>query len=310
MSKTNDELDEFGKKVLSPLSEVPSLDPKLVAAEKEKYILKVESYRQEILTHPIPADIAKSNRPGLWLFRSPILVKVLFGALLAVFILVGSGISVYAAQGSVPGDVLYPIKSLSEDIRLLLPSSPQSKLDLTLNYTDRRVGEIAKLVSNGEKLTNQASERYTDQMENALLLAAKLDDADMQKALEKIKKQAESQGMTLEELIAKLPDQASPAIFRMQQKLKQQVELSTFGENNPEAFRHEIRQRLHLKDKNSTPGLGSEATSLPSATATPGHPGGGNNPNNGKPTHVPGDNGQGGSNPGNGNHSSSKTQTP
>jgi hypothetical protein len=77
-------------------------------------------------------------------------MKALVGTLIALVILIGSSLTVYASQGSLPGESLYLIKSWSEDVRLSFATSPQTKLNLTLDFTDRRMDEINSLVESGK----------------------------------------------------------------------------------------------------------------------------------------------------------------
>jgi hypothetical protein len=64
----------------------------------------------------------------------------------------GAGATVYAAQGSLPDELLYTVKTWSEDARLSLVGSAQDKLGLTLDFTDRRVAEVARLQAAGKPI--------------------------------------------------------------------------------------------------------------------------------------------------------------
>ena len=58
----------------------------------------------------------------------------------------GGGVS-YAAEGAVPGDVLYPIKvSVNEEARDLVTFSPEAKADWESRLVERRLEEAEKLV--------------------------------------------------------------------------------------------------------------------------------------------------------------------
>jgi len=249
--------------------------------------------------------------------RSPQPVfKVLAGVLLALIFLVIGSATVYAAQNSLPGEPLYPIKTLAEDIHLSFVTSPQARLELTLNYTTRRMDEITALISVGKTLPEKASERFRGELETALQLAAEMNDIQMQKALGKIKVAAESQGITIEELIEKIPDNAETAITRLQERLQEQVQLTEFGERDPQAFRTQIHgRRLHQNN----PGF-NKTTPDVDTTTTP-EPGTGSQETdekmddngNGQPQGGPSKDsepGQGNDNPGNENHGPSKTATP
>lgn len=291
MTRVDDELDEYGKHVLAPLRAAPPMGLPLAEQEKARFMNLGAKLQQDL--SPQSSGIDQYNdHPALrsTRVRQPLpLLKFLVATLLALVVLVGSSITVYAAQNSLPGEPLYVIKSWSEDIRLSITSSPKARLDLTLDYTNRRMGEITSLLATGKVLPPQTSERFQVELENALLLAAQMDDKQMQNALKKIRHLAESQGMTIEELVTILPEQAEPAIAHLQQRLQEQVTLSSIGEYDPQAFRSEIRgrQRLHPGTHKSTPASDNSGTPLPTGNGN-GH-GNGNH----QPSEVPGHSGNG-----------------
>jgi hypothetical protein len=232
--------------------------------------------------------------------------------------LVGSSLTVSAAQDSFPGDTLYPLKEISEDIRLSLTRSPQARLDVTLDYTNRRVDEITHVLATGKPLTAQASDRFQVELESALQLAAQMEDTQMQNALGKIKNHAENQAMTIEELISNLPEQAEPAIVHLQERLREQVKLSTDGKNDPQTFRLEIRERQNRPSGSHKPtATDNDTTSTPVRDSTAPLPTEAEKDHEdgvGQPTQVPDhgspDPGQGNSSPGNGNHGPNPSHTP
>jgi hypothetical protein len=147
-------------------------------------------------------------------------------------------------------------------------------------------------------------------LEDALQLAAQLNDQQILSALNNIKLQAEAQGMDIEHLIAHLPGKASPAMLHLQERLGEQVQLSALGTDNPQAFRLQVHGRTqnHHAPKDSPtseqPGSNPEL-----ATPTPASKKG---EENGKhnPTHVPGQGNQDNNQGGNGNHGPKDTQKP
>jgi hypothetical protein len=243
------------------------------------------------------------------------LFRALIVMLVVLILFAGSTATVFAAQNSLPGDPLYAIKSLSEDVRLTMAFTPQTKLDLTLTYTNRRIEEISNLVANGEELPAQTSDRYQLELEQALDLAAQMNDQQMQAALIQIRNGAEKQGNAMEELLANQPGRTSPAIIRLQVRLQEQVMLSSFGESDPQAFRNEIRERQKIRRsiKHSTePDQTEEVPVIADNTPMPGQDNDGTEM--AQPTPMPGHNGQGNgqdqSAPGNGNPGPGPTHAP
>ncbi len=320
MTRANNKLDEFGKRTLAPLQPVPPLDPQSVSEARTKYLLEGDNLRQALGSQPGLEDAHKGNGKHnlVWLVQHKPQMKVLVAIVLAfVILLAASSATVFASQNSLPGQMLYPVKSWSEDIRISMTTSPETKLNLTLYFTNRRMEEISTLMADGKPVSDLTAERFASELENVLQLAAQLDDTQIQRALGEIKSHAERQGMTMQELIIKLPPQAEPAVVKLQERLNEQVQLSKIGETDPKEFRLQMRDRFQKQrgSKHSTesePSLSTPENS--SVTPVPGQDGNNQGNEMKEPTEVPGHggpgNGQGQTTPGNGNHGQNPTHTP
>ena len=300
--------DEYGKRILAPLKDSPALEPAIQAEERAKFMQLGEDLRgraiqdRKLTSQSQSSSVAMQGRLSIPLF------KVLVITLLVLVFVAVSSISVYAAQNSLPGEPLYPIKSFSEDIRLSLTFSTQTKLNLTLDFTNRRMGEIRSLIADGRAVPIQAANRYQHELEDALQLAAQLDDTQLKNALNQVRISAQDQGLSVEELKLHQPNQDSAAFLRLQERLQEQVQLSAIGEKDPQEFRKEIRERAHSRqgpkhsstpDENESTAEDNLETPMPSSVdtglSTPSsEPGGGDHDGN----------------PGNGNHGMNPTHTP
>ena len=65
-------------------------------------------------------------------------------------LLLGSGGTVAAASNSMPDEILYPVKLATEQVWLALTPSDIGKAELYVRLADRRVAEIATMVSTGK----------------------------------------------------------------------------------------------------------------------------------------------------------------
>jgi len=73
------------------------------------------------------------------------------GVILAIVLTlsaVGGG-TAYAAQGSLPGDVLYSVKLVTEQLRMMLPGNDVARAQRALSFAERRVGEMEALAEKG-----------------------------------------------------------------------------------------------------------------------------------------------------------------
>ncbi|MCX6003085.1 MAG: DUF5667 domain-containing protein [Chloroflexi bacterium] len=107
--------------------------------------------------------MAESKSPG----RAAVFVPrwaVAVCAVLLVFVLGGG--TVVAADGSMPGSPLYPVKLVAENVRVSLAGSEEKKAELYAAFADRRITELDYLVTNGksanmEAVAQRLSRHYT-----------------------------------------------------------------------------------------------------------------------------------------------------
>ena len=75
----------------------------------------------------------------------------MIGVILAIILTlsaVGGG-TAYAAQDSLPGDALYPVKLGTEQLRMMLPGNDVARAQRALSFAERRVGEMEALAEKG-----------------------------------------------------------------------------------------------------------------------------------------------------------------
>jgi hypothetical protein len=89
-------------------------------------------------------------------------------ATMVTLLALGTG-AAYAAQGSLPGEALYPVKLGTEQVMTLLPGDELVKAEQALSFTERRMREIEALVAEGRAQNlDLAVERYGDVLDLAL----------------------------------------------------------------------------------------------------------------------------------------------
>jgi len=135
------------------------------------------------------------------------------------------GSTVYAAQDSLPGDALYPVKLGIERMAMMLRGNDVPRAERALSFADKRVGEMVALTEKGRSEDlGLTVEKYCYTL-NATL-------ARMEKVFSKGGPHAGEIAMlvaqttaehlsTLNELYDIVPDEAKPAIQRaMEEALK------------------------------------------------------------------------------------------
>ena len=115
------------------------------------------------ITDAWAAKQAKRSNPR-WRVLRP-LAKSWSIAIIAVMVLVFSGWTTSsAAAGSVPGEVLYPVKKAQERFLLVVAFSDRGKAELHAKFAEERTQEIEKLAARGK--SQDVMERTAVRMEN------------------------------------------------------------------------------------------------------------------------------------------------
>ncbi len=248
---------------LRALQATPTRSPQLASRARTSFL--VEAARLAPSSHSQPQTRQggwNEALKNLWFFRQKgknALLNFAITILLTFALLIGSGVTaVAAAQSAQPEDVLYPVKTWSEDVRLDWEHNPQSRLDLTLQFTDRRIAEIqASLAVNGT-IPEPVLARLQSEQEQTLALAAGLPAPQVLPALTQVRNRARQQDQALSDM--QLPNShAAQYLARVETMLQNQAQLAQQGMDNPEA----LRQRLRNGDY-SQPG-----TNIPAGTSTP-----------------------------------------
>lgn len=103
--------------------------------------------------------------------------------ILAVLAILGGGGAAVASQNSLPGDTLYPVKTLTENVRLLTDITPEAKATTRIEYLQKRITEIEKLLENAKKGENadkiatavqSAMDNFNEQIDNISKQAGEL----------------------------------------------------------------------------------------------------------------------------------------
>jgi hypothetical protein len=272
--------EEWMQNKLLGLRDMPGLE-RSVEAEKAgqaRFLSEAAVLRKEV-------PVRHSSHQSLWetlgAFISGKQARLAFYAATAMCVVLGlmlasGGTVVFASQGSQPGQMLYPVKLISENVRLGLASNPQSQFQLNLEFAGRRLDEIDKLVQAGQDPSSQVTDRLQNELNAALDSAANLDTSGSVKALENL----QANLLQHQNQLLKLQSQANPHAVanytRVVEMLQQKVNLAEQGIKDPQSI-HQMLKQQKKQDKQSptaTPTLSgadnnveSTQTSAPAAPA-------------------------------------------
>ena len=240
--KNNDlsPLDTKLEESLKVLQDVPTRDANAAIRGRNLFLAEARELKQSVTP-------AAKRRHSIWMQKIqsvlpfgkegvPVLTQMISALLILTTLLGGAGAgTVFAAQSSMPDDMLYPIKTWSENARLELATSPEKDIDLLLEFADRRIDEMLTLAEEG----NEISEPLMTQLQTHLELADQISDQASDPLQTRL--QIRQALMTQQMLLANAPEDAQMLRARemLQQKIHQidqtQLEDGTLLGDTPEA---------------------------------------------------------------------------
>lgn len=120
------------------------------------------------------AAVVLAPRPSRLSF--PAVLRPAFAAA-AILVFVFAGATT-AAASSLPGDPLYAVKRLGEDVRLALTFDDVARTRLLSELTDRRLEELAEIAKNRPASAPTATQEYADAVNDFADALDQLRDAD------------------------------------------------------------------------------------------------------------------------------------
>ncbi|MBD3282249.1 MAG: hypothetical protein GF387_01420 [Candidatus Portnoybacteria bacterium] len=207
-------MDKF---VVKKIKELKGIKPNASWLESQKSFLLSEISRDEAKKQegilPLPAfNFAKLLRPAF------LTALFLIMALSSVATVGAIGF----AQNSLPGDMLYPLKTAFEKTQFTF-TSDENKTRLSIKFADKRIDEFTQIVNKPEKRedANKTVEEFTAQLVNAQKEINELKEKNAEKAAEVAKivqAQTERYKETLTETEARLA-----YVFPEEKELEQNI---------------------------------------------------------------------------------------
>ena len=266
----NHEINPKLKKMLESLQDVPIRDLQASHTGREDYMAQVKSL------NPRRSASRKSARQGKPLGRRAWVTR--FAAITAVIVVALSSLggTIYAAQAAQPDDLLYGVKTLTEEIQVTLESDPEEKLDLYISFANRRLQEIQAQMAAGEEVSDKALALLEKHTQKALEQTAKMESQGMEKALRQIENNLQKQIQIMTEHGKEHPQGGPPGLLKAQEKVQERLELVESGIKDPNIFREKMgkdkphKQGNGVQDGRGNPDGGQSGTENP-----------GNSPGNG-----------------------------
>ena len=164
----------------------------------------------------------------------------------------GGAATVAASQSAMPDEFLYPVKTWTEDLRLDLTADPEEKLELALQWTERRAEEIQALLETGEDLPADLISHFEAQHQQALQLAANMPADQVPGALLQVQQQAQEQAQQMAQLQA-TNEAAEQTRLQVQTMLMLHAYAAEEGAQDPVWLREQLRDQDHIQLKTGVP---------------------------------------------------------
>ena len=230
--------------LLGKLEPTSARDPQAAARARARFLAQAVSLRDE-------------RRHSAWMTfptfptkrKEQFAMNILISALVIAGLLFGGGATVSAAQDALPNEPLYQIKLLNEDAQLWLAADPAAEINLLLEQAQTRTEEMAALAAQGIVPDEALVTRTQDRIQQALHLAASLDDAEMTPALLQIRTQLQTQ----EQLMTQLQDgtclECEPSLQQTRDMLQTQLGLVNDGLADPQTFRSQNQNQNQYQNQ-------------------------------------------------------------
>jgi hypothetical protein len=195
----------------------------------------------------------KEKKPKMKLLLATRLISAILAAVIGTAA-VGGGVT-WAASDSLPGEVLYPVKLVGEDLRLSLASTPARQVELALQFADERVAEIEELVEHRSLVPEAAVARMERHLFRAMNQAAWASEEEMPGLLKRIAQRTQVQAQTLEQLQLRTRAQAQNQAqlqnaYRICQRAQEEA---TAGLGDPQTFRARYQNRDSMPEDVTPP---------------------------------------------------------
>ncbi|MFH1031223.1 MAG: DUF5667 domain-containing protein [Chloroflexota bacterium] len=181
---------------LKPLLEVAlSIQPPKVTPSPE--------FRNRLRNHllDVMEPAVRKEMPHRWSVPA-LSFRAVAIALLAFIILATGGTGVYAAQSSLPGETLYPVKIGTEKLQMAATVNPEDKAYLHLKLAQRRVEEVAIQASTNRTINVSGLATLPAQTDAALREIEKTSGNDTSAFLSRLAESTVEQQAVLQPLVA------------------------------------------------------------------------------------------------------------
>lgn len=181
------------------LQEIPSLSPSIVGVERIMAKLSDKKHA------PVKPAVGERVR----LFSRPVLIRA--AILLFCVLFLGWG-TVFASSRAVPGDLLYPVKLITENVRIFLAFNRENRAELRIVFSQERLKEFVRKHSQGDGIDKDLLVAMLEEAKMAIESYPDFSDVNRQLLLSRIASLSEYQGTVLLQVTGRATPQEKEAL--------------------------------------------------------------------------------------------------
>jgi len=274
----NDQLDPRLADLLDELKPVSGRNPQAAARARSRFLAEAVS-------------ASEKRRHSWWttIFqqKEKFAMNLIISTLVIAGLLFGGGATVAAAQNDLPTEPLYQIKLMSEDANVWLAHDPSMKIEMLMKQAQTRAEEMAALALAGIVPPAGLTTRMQYQIQQALQLAATLDDAEMTAALDQIQTHLQTQDRLMTQIQDGTCTECEPILRQTRDMLRTHLGQVEDDITDPGTFRNQYQYQNQVRTT-QTPSATDNSDIKPQQSCTPaldgtGQQNGNNNPSAGTP---------------------------
>lgn len=188
-----------------------------------------------------------NNKPWQSLFsQRPSFVPFAAAVLLIFGLVFGSVGTVYAAQDSLPNDLLYSIKLTGENLQLAFTSDTQTRISLLTTFADRRLQEATILDSQGQLIPDELPDLMETYIAELFTLTDSLDETSMQDDPVAIHKRPQDRDQARTNPMTGFTNDNEPQLAQMRAMQNECHRIASTGDDDVEVnhFLNKFQQQL------------------------------------------------------------------
>jgi len=237
-------------------SEVPA-PPAGLTRGRERMLAEAAQLKSRSAYVPLSAAGAHGGAKSIRRRKMNLMLayKVLAAVMAVALAVTGVGGGAVLAQDTVPGDLLYPAKLLSEDARLAFAQDPADRAALVMAFVAERVEEMERLAQRGEEVPAATVALMTRQMEQVMVEIARSRPDEAPALLQRVMENTRIHQQALEQAGAGSGEQTQT---RLQEACAEMERVRQRAENDPAYLEYQNQHRYE-----GTPGPHEEASPQP-----------------------------------------------